>query len=181
MKFCSQCGSLVDLRIPEGDNLPRQVCTDCGTIHYQNPKLISGCIPKLRDYVLLCRRAIEPRYGLWTIPAGFMENGETLEEAAIRETHEEACARIEIDELYSVFSLPHVSQVYVIFRGHLLSDDFSPGPESLETVLFAEHEIPWGKIAFPVVAQTLKSYFKDRPTKKYRPFTDKIPSRCKLK
>ena len=110
-----------------------------------------------------------------------MENGETLEEAAIRETHEEACARIEIDELYSVFSLPHVSQVYVIFRGHLVSDDFAPGPESLETVLFAEHEIPWGEIAFPVVAQTLRSYFKDRLAKQYRPFTEKIPPRCKLK
>ena len=181
MKYCSQCGSVVDLRVPEGDNLPRHICTDCGMIHYQNPKLISGCIPKLRDHVLLCRRAIEPRYGLWTIPAGFMENGETLEEAAIRETHEEACARVEIDDLHSVFSLPHVSQVYVIFRGHLINDNFAPGSESLETVLFAEHEIPWDEIAFPVVSQTLKRYFKDRLAKQYTPFTGSIPSSCKLR
>jgi len=180
MKFCSQCGSTVVLTIPEGDNLPRHVCNQCGLIHYQNPKLVAGCIPTWQDKVLLCRRAIEPRYGLWTIPAGFMENRETLEEAAIRETYEEACARVKIKGLYSVFSLPHVSQVYIIFRASLLNNHFAPGSESLETAMFSEHEIPWHEIAFPVVERTLVRYFKDRSANQYTPVIDTIRSRPKL-
>ena len=178
MKFCNQCGSTVDFLIPEGDNMPRHVCSQCGMIHYQNPKLVAGCIPEWQDRILLCRRAIEPRYGLWTIPAGFMENGETLEEAAIRETREEACAEVELQELYSVFSIPHVSQVFVIFRAHLVNGDFSPGSESLDTELFEQQDIPWGEIAFPVVVQTLERYFKDRVSGQYMPITGTIPSRC---
>ncbi len=180
MKFCNQCGSTVDFLIPEGDNMPRRVCSQCGMIHYQNPKLIAGCIPEWQDRILLCRRAIEPRYGLWTIPAGFMENGETLEEAAIRETNEEACAEVELQGLYAVFSLPHVSQVYVFFRAHLVNGDFAPGSESLDTELFEQHDIPWGEIAFPVVVQTLERYFQDRVSGQYMPITGTIPSHCKL-
>ena len=180
MKYCNQCGSTVNLRIPKGDNRPRHICDKCGFIHYQNPKLIAGCITEWQDQILLCRRAIEPRYCLWTLPAGFMENEETLEEAAIRETYEEACAEVKIIGLYSVFSLPHVSQVYVIFRGNLINGSFSAGSESLETKLFKEEDIPWNQIAFPVIEKTLKRYFLDRSSNKYFPFTETISSRRRL-
>ena len=120
MKFCSQCSAPVALRIPDGDALPRHVCTACGTIHYQNPKMVVGCIPEWEDKVLLCRRAIEPRRGMWTVPAGFMENGETTFQGAIRETLEEANARVEVDSLYALYNIPHISQVYLLFRARLL-------------------------------------------------------------
>ncbi|MCH7614507.1 MAG: NUDIX hydrolase, partial [Nitrospinae bacterium] len=112
MKYCSDCGASTSLKIPPGDTLPRHVCQNCGTIHYQNPKIVAGCIPEWHDQILLCKRAIEPRFGLWTFPAGFMENDETIEDAAIRETKEEAQTIIELAGLYTVFSIPHVSQVY---------------------------------------------------------------------
>ena len=162
MKFCSECGSAVALRVPEGDHLPRHVCPGCGTIHYQNPKMVVGCIPEWEGKVLLCRRAIEPKYGLWTLPAGFMENGETTLEGAARETWEEAGARIEIGSLYSLFNLPDINQVYLMFRARLLDLDFQPGIESLETRLFTEAEIPWDEIAFRTVRTTLEHYFSDR-------------------
>ncbi|MCA1979181.1 MAG: NUDIX hydrolase [Thiobacillus sp.] len=162
MNFCSECGSAVVLRVPDGDHLPRHVCPDCGTIHYQNPKMVVGCIPEWEDKVLLCRRAIEPRYGLWTLPAGFMENGETTREGAARETWEEAGARIEIGGLYTLFNLPHINQVYLMFRARLLDLDFQPGIESLEAKLFSEAEVPWDEIAFRTVRQTLELYFSDR-------------------
>lgn len=162
MNFCSHCGAPVTLKIPRGDTLPRHVCEACGAIHYQNPKIVAGCIPEWHDRILLCRRAIEPRYGLWTVPAGFMENGETTEEAAARETWEEACARVEITHLYGVFSIPHISQVYMMFRGRLPVPEFAAGPESLETRLLTAEEIPWEALAFPVVRETLKRYFHDR-------------------
>ncbi len=162
MKFCSNCGQPVEQRIPEGDNLPRFVCDACESIHYQNPKIVAGCIPEWEDKILLCRRAIEPRYGLWTLPAGFMENGETTEQAALRETWEEARATMEIRSLYAVFSIPHISQVYMLFRGPLQHCRFGPGPESLEVALFSEAQIPWGELAFPVIDATLKRYFSDR-------------------
>ena len=177
MNFCSHCGSSVDLQIPEGDHLPRHVCRDCGAIHYQNPKMVTGCIPEWQDRILLCRRAIEPRCGLWTIPAGFMENGETLEQAAKRETDEEACAKVELGGLYALYNLPHVNQVYVIFRGKLVDGSFAPGLESLETALFEESEIPWHEIAFPVVTRVLKRYFDDRLGQQYLPFIDTIAPR----
>lgn len=164
MNFCSECGGVVALRVPDGDSLPRHVCPDCGTIHYQNPKMVVGCIPEWEDKVLLCRRAIEPKYGLWTLPAGFMENGETTLEGAARETWEEAGARIEIGGLYSLFNLPHINQVYLMFRARLLDLDFHPGIESLETRLFTEAEIPWDDIAFRTVRATLEHYFSDRRT-----------------
>ncbi|MBK6395685.1 MAG: NUDIX hydrolase [Betaproteobacteria bacterium] len=163
MKFCSECGSPdVAWRIPDGDTVPREVCGACGAIHYRNPKVVVGCLATWEDRVLLCRRAIEPRHGLWTLPAGFMENGETLAAGAARETIEEARARVDVGELYTVISLPQISQVYVMFRSRLLDLDFGPGPESLEVRLFHEDEIPWDRIAFRTIARTLRNYFLDR-------------------
>lgn len=162
MKFCSHCSATLVLRIPEGDTLPRFICSTCHTIHYQNPKMIVGCIPEWQDQILLCRRAIAPKQGKWTVPAGFMENHETLAHAAARETLEEANARVEIGDLYAVYNLPHISQVYLLFQARLLDMDFSPGIESLEVRLFDEHEIPWDDIAFRVIHDPLKRYLEER-------------------
>ncbi len=162
MKFCSSCGAGVVLSVPPGDNRQRYVCNSCGEIHYQNPKLVTGCIPEWEDKLLLCRRAIEPRYGLWTLPAGFMENEESAQQGAARETLEEANARVSVEQLYTTFNLPHISQVYLLFRGKLDDLDFSPGSESLEVALFREGEIPWAQLAFPVIYETLRYYFEDR-------------------
>jgi len=162
MNFCSHCGARVAFRIPEGDTLPRYVCDQCSTIHYQNPKMVVGCIPEWEDKVLLCRRAIEPRYGKWTLPAGFMENGETAGEGASRETLEEAGARVEVGDLYTFINLPHIDQVYVMFRARLLDLDYAAGTESLEVRLFEESEIPWEELAFRTVSTTLQHFFDDR-------------------
>lgn len=162
INFCSHCGAPVSRRVPSGDNLPRAICDACGTIHYQNPKLVVGSLPEWEDKVLLCRRAIEPRRGMWTLPAGFMENHETLIEAAARETIEEAHARVEIGAMYTLISVPHISQVHAIYRARLLTLDFSPGIETLEVALLAESEIPWKEIAFRTIALTLRHYFADR-------------------
>lgn len=162
MKFCNVCGAQVRVGIPEGDNRPRHICDQCGTVHYQNPKVVAGCIAHWEDRLLMCRRAIEPRLGLWTVPAGFMENGETTYEAALRETLEEANARVAIDDLYVTVNLPHINQVYMLFRGRLLDLDFSPGEESLEVELMTEAQIPWPEMAFPTVSEALKLYFDDR-------------------
>lgn len=162
MKFCSCCSAPVVVQIPEGDRLPRHVCTDCGTIHYQNPRIVAGCIPEWQGRVLLCRRAIEPRRGFWTLPAGFMENGETTDAAAARETFEEACARVEILGLYTLYSLPHISQVHLLYRARLLDTEFAAGEESLEVGLYDEARIPWDELAFQTVRETLRHYFADR-------------------
>jgi ADP-ribose pyrophosphatase YjhB (NUDIX family) len=163
MKFCSNCGSdRIELRIPDGDTIPRFVCAACGSIHYQNPKVVVGCLPEWVGRVLMCRRAIEPRHGLWTLPAGFLENGETVFAGAVRETLEEAHARVAIGDLYTMISLPQISQIYVMFRARLLDLDFGPGSESLEVRLFEEHEIPWEEIAFRTIGRTLRNYFLDR-------------------
>ncbi len=162
MKFCSNCSGAVELRIPDGDTLPRYICTTCNIIHYQNPKMVVGCIPEWEDKILLCRRAIDPRLGLWTLPAGFMENAETLAQGAERETLEEANARVKIGDLFALYSLPYISQVYILFRARLMDLDFSPGIESLEVKLFTEHEIPWDKLAFRVIHDPLKRYFKEK-------------------
>jgi len=162
VNFCSECGAPVVRRIPHGDNLPRYVCDACHTVHYHNPKIVAGCVPEWQDRVLLCRRSIEPRYGLWTLPAGFMENGETTAQAAAREAMEEANATVEQLALYGVFNLPHFNQVYMMFRGTLRGGNASAGDESLEVGLFAEHEIPWSEIAFAVVHETLRLYFSER-------------------
>jgi ADP-ribose pyrophosphatase YjhB (NUDIX family) len=163
LNFCSHCGSAaLEFRVPEGDTLPRYVCSVCATIHYQNPKVVVGCLPEWEGQVLLCKRAIEPRLGLWTLPAGFLENGETLEAGAARETLEEANARVGMGPLYTVINLPHISQIYVMFRARLLDLDFGPGTESLEVALFREEEVPWGQLAFRTIARTLRYYFLDR-------------------
>ena len=169
MKYCSQCGSdRIELRVPEGDHVPRFVCPQCATVHYQNPKVVVGSLPEWDDRVLLCRRAIEPRYGLWTLPAGFLENGETIFAGAARETLEEASARVEIGELYTVISLPQISQLYLMFRARLLDLEFGPGPESLEVRLFHEDEIPWEELAFRTIGRTLRNYFLDRRNRSFR-------------
>ena len=159
MNFCSHCGNPVEQRIPLGDNRLRFVCPQCQTIHYQNPRIIAGCLPVWGQQVLLCRRAIEPRRGFWTLPAGFMENGETLEQAAIRETLEEACARVQGLQLYTLFDLPHINQVYMLFRAELADLDFAAGEESLEVRLFDEQQIPWSELAFPTIGRTLECFF----------------------
>jgi len=167
VKFCNQCGAEVVGKIPAGDKRLRYVCISCEAIHYQNPKIVAGCIPEHEGKVLLCKRAIEPRYGYWTLPAGFMELEETSLEAALRETLEEANARVTVSELYTVFSLPNVSQVYMMYRSKLLDLDFSAGDESLEVKLFAEDEIPWDDIAFTTIKYTLKFYFKDQQSNNF--------------
>lgn len=162
INFCSECGARVEQKIPERETLLRAVCPECQTIHYQNPKIVAGCIPEWKGKVLLCRRAIEPRLGLWTFPAGFMELGESTEEAAARETLEEAKARVEVQTLYALFSLPHVSQVYVVYRALLQDLDYGPGEESLEVQLMPIEDIPWDQLAFPVIKETLHRYASDR-------------------
>lgn len=162
MKFCPNCGSPASRRVPPGDSLPRDVCDACGSIHYSNPKLVLGSIPEWQGRLLLCRRAIEPRYGYWTLPAGFMENGETASDAAARETLEEAGARIEMLAAFSMVSVPYVNQVHVFYRARLLDLEFKPGVESLEVALFEEAKVPWKDIAFRTVGVTLKHWFSDR-------------------
>ncbi len=161
INYCSGCGSAVEQKVPPCETLPRAVCPVCQTIHYQNPKVVTGCIPEWEGKILLCQRAIEPRVGLWTFPAGFMELQESAEEAAARETLEEAHARVTIHALYAVLSLPHVDQVYIVYRGILQNSEFSPGEESLDVQLFSLEEIPWDHLAFPVIKDTLSRYVKD--------------------
>ena len=160
MNYCSQCGKTVSSVIPEGDNRERYVCDSCKTIHYQNPNNIAGAILTWQDKVLLCKRAIQPRYGQWTLPAGFMENDETIAQAAARESMEEANARAGALKLFGVFSMPYISQVYLMFSGNLISDDIAPGAESLEVGLFTRDQIPWQEIAFPVMCHSLELFFK---------------------
>lgn len=160
--FCSQCGSPVNRRVPEGDNRERDICDHCGAIHYQNPRLVVGTVPVLDNRVLLCRRAIEPRYNTWTLPAGFMELGESTAQGAARETLEESGARIKLGELYTIIDLPQIDQVHVFYLADALSDALDPGPESLEARFFDESEIPWDDLAFRTVATTLQRYFEDR-------------------
>ncbi|MEE8057950.1 MAG: NUDIX hydrolase [Pseudomonadales bacterium] len=162
MKYCSDCGHSVSQQIPEGDDRLRYICDGCHAIHYQNPRVIVGTIPVSGDEVLLCRRAIEPRKGFWTVPAGFMENGETMQEGAVRETWEEAGAKVKDETLYRLFDLPYINQVYIFYRAKLADGGFAPGSESLEVKLFSEQDIPWDDIAFPVVTNALKELFEDR-------------------
>lgn len=162
MNFCSQCGQPVSLHVPEGDNRPRFVCTACHKIHYENPRIVTGCLAVKDEGILLCKRSIQPRKGLWTLPAGFLENGETTTGGALREMLEEANARAEIENIYTIFNLPHISQVYMFFLAHLTDGDFAAGDESEEVKLFEECDIPWDQLAFPVVEDTLRFYFADR-------------------
>ena len=162
MQFCSTCGARVAVRVPPGDTLPRHVCESCGTIHYRNPLMVVGTIPEWEDRVLLCKRAIEPRAGFWTLPAGFMELGETTAQAALRETMEEARARVELRDVFTLLSVPHVDQVHIFYRARLLDRDFAAGEETLEVALFREREIPWKEIAFRTISTTLRHLYEDR-------------------
>ena len=162
MKFCSLCGGPVDLERPNGDDRDRFVCQRCRTVHYLNPKVVVGSVCTMGDRLLLCRRAIEPRSGFWTIPAGWMETGETAEEGALREAWEEARARIEIDGLLAVYSIPRIDQVQVLFRAKLLNMDVAAGPESQEVKLVGWDEIPWDDLAFPTVGWILRRAFELR-------------------
>ena len=162
MKFCSCCGATVSLKIPAGDSVMRHVCNDCGEIHYLNPKIVVGAIPVWNDQILLCRRAIEPRHGLWTLPAGFMENRETTAEAAARETLEEACAQITVGPLFAVVNIPEISQVHLFYRAELNTPAFGAGEESLEVALFDEADIPWQEMAFRSVTFALRRFLEDR-------------------
>ena len=162
MKFCSRCAAPIQLIIPTGDTRERHVCTSCDSIFYQNPRNVVGTIPIWQDKVLLCKRAIHPRLGFWTLPAGFLEVGETTEAGAIRETLEEAGAMVTIGPLFSLLNVVHVEQVHLFYLASMQSEEFSAGIESLEVQLFSEHEIPWNEIAFPTVKHTLEWFFADR-------------------
>ena len=162
MNFCSLCGAEVKLAVPDGDTFARHICAQCGTIHYQNPRMVIGCIAEWEGRVLLCRRAIEPRLGLWTLPAGFMENSETTAAAAARETLEEACAEVEIGQLFALVNVPHIHQVHMFYTARLIDGRFGAGAESLESRLFDEADIPWPDMAFRSVSFALKAWLEDR-------------------
>jgi ADP-ribose pyrophosphatase YjhB (NUDIX family) len=164
IKHCRHCGTAVDYRVPADDNRERAVCPACTTVHYENPLNVVGTVPVWGDQVLLCRRAIEPRHGLWTLPAGFMELGETVEDGALRETVEEAGANVELQGLLTVLSVVRVGQVHLFWRARMLDPSLDPGSETLEARLFHEHEIPWDEIAFRTVRETLKHFFDCRQT-----------------
>ncbi len=167
MNFCSNCGSSVKTQIPVGDNRPRFVCETCNTIFYSNPKTVVGVIPLWKEKILLCRRAIEPSLGKWTLPAGYLENGETLAEGAIRETEEGACASIKDLTPYAVINLPRINQIYFMFRANLAAEKYGPGEESLETQLVDPSEIPWEDLSFPSIREVLKMYCQDLSTGRF--------------
>ena len=175
LKFCANCAAPVVRRVPPGDTLERWVCERCGDIHYENPRLVVGSIPEYEGKLLLCRRAIEPRYGYWTLPAGFMENDETAGQAALRETAEEAGARVELGEPFSMLSIPYANQVHLFYRARLLDLEFRPGAETLEAALFEESKIPWKEIAFRSVGLTLKHWFADRKAGRFGFHAGDIP------
>lgn len=162
MKFCPNCANILSVKIPADDSRERYVCDACSSIHYQNPRNVVGSIPVYGEQVLLCRRAIAPRYGYWTLPAGFMELGESTGAGAARETLEEAGAIVEIGPLYSLLNVPHAEQVHLFYLANMTNANFSAGEESLEVALFHEHEIPWNDLAFPTIKQTLEWFFADR-------------------
>ncbi len=162
MKFCSECAHPVVQKIPAGDHLPRFVCEHCGVVHYRNPLIVAGCVPEYEGQILICRRAIEPRLGFWTVPAGFMENGETMQQAAARESREEALADVQIESLLSVVHVLHANQVHVFFRARLLEPSFGPAPESSEVRLVPFADIPWDELAFLSTEYTLRRYLEDR-------------------
>lgn len=162
MNFCSNCGGSVVQKIPKGDDRERYVCETCNNIYYSNPKMVVGCIVEWEDKILMVKRAIDPQYGKWTLPAGYLENGETVMEGAVRETMEEANAKVNQIEPYTLYHIFPISQIYMMFRCRLANLDFSPGKESLSTRLFSEKEIPWDNIAFAVIKKNLIRYFKDR-------------------
>jgi ADP-ribose pyrophosphatase YjhB (NUDIX family) len=162
IKHCRLCGTAVDYVVPADDNRERAVCPGCGEIHYENPINVVGTVPVLGDQVLLCRRNIEPRRGFWTLPAGFLELGESTADGARRETDEEAGARIELGELFTVLNVVRAGQVHLFYLARMLDGSLAPGPETIEAQLFRESDIPWDEIAFRTVRQTLEHFFADR-------------------
>ncbi|NCF51960.1 NUDIX domain-containing protein [Gammaproteobacteria bacterium] len=161
MKYCSSCGQQVSRQVPDGDTHERWVCSACGMIHYQNPLVVVGCVPERDGRILLCKRAIEPRYGYWTVPAGFMELGESTAQGAARETLEEACAEVEIGHMFAAVDVIDAGQVHLFYTAKLIGD-FAAGTESLDVRLFSENEIPWDDIAFHSGRYALQKYFEDR-------------------
>jgi len=160
MNYCTHCGHSLHVGQIGTDPIKRYYCAECGMIHYSNPKMVVGCVPFFEDKVLLCKRAIDPFVGFWNVPAGYLENGETVEEGAQRETWEEACAEVRIETLHTVFSITHINQIYLHFRAALLNPDtFFPGEESLEAELFDEASIPWHELAFSSTQFALEKYF----------------------
>lgn len=162
MNYCSHCGARVVFRIPDGDTLPRHLCPRCGTVHYQNPKVVVGCLAEWNGRTLLCRRAIEPRRGYWTLPAGFLENRETTLQGAQRETFEEARAQVADVHFFSLLNVAHINQIHIFYRARLVDGVFEAGHETLEAELFAEEDIRWSELAFPTVLHTLEWYYQDR-------------------
>lgn len=175
IRYCLLCGSVVSFTVPPGDNLPRHVCPNCGHIHYENPRLVVGCIAEHDGTILLCRRAIEPRLGFWTLPAGFMENGETTADAARRETMEEAGATVIIDAPFAMISLAHINQVHLFYRGRLASAEYSAGEESLEVAMFKPDQLPWEQLSFRSVGVCLEQYLKDRQRGAYDFHESQLP------
>lgn len=167
IKFCTICGSPTFLKIPPEDDHVRAVCSVCGLVHYNNPKMVVGCIPEWQGKILLCKRNIEPRLGKWTLPAGYLENGESVQAGAVRETREEALAEVKLLGPYRLFNILFVDQIYFMFRAAMTSDQFGPTTESSEVRLFDEKDIPWDEIAFEVIRQTLEHYFADRKKGRY--------------
>lgn len=161
-QFCCYCGNRTTIAIPAGEHVARRVCPACNAVHYENPKIVVGCVPEHEGRILICKRAIEPRYGTWTIPAGFMENGETLEAGAARECHEEALATVAIGSLLAVVNIPEAQQVHVFFRARLTTSAFGAGEESLDAKLVDAADIPWDEIAFPSTRFALEQYLADR-------------------
>ena len=174
MKFCSNCGNQVTHEIPDGDNRLRFVCNHCNTVHYQNPLVIVGVIPEYQQQILLCKRAIEPQKGRWTLPAGFLENDESTLDGALRECFEEANAKVIDPELYALYDIPYINQVYVFYRATLANNEFGPSSESTEVALFSEQDIPWNELAFPVVKAVLKQYLSDRENNNFAIIQDVI-------
>ncbi len=167
IKFCTACGSATRQEIPVDDDHMRSVCKNCGQIHYNNPKMVVGCIPEMDGKILLCKRNIAPSKGKWTLPAGYLENKESVQEGAIRETFEETREKVEIIQPYRLFNIGFVSQVYFMFRAKMTSNTFGPTNESIDVALFDEKDIPWDNIAFEVIKQTLEHYFADRKKEKF--------------
>ena len=168
MRFCSSCGATVERRVPEGDDRERFVCAQCSAIHYQNPRMVVGCLAEYEGRLLMCKRAIEPRRGFWTLPAGFLELGESAVEGAIRETLEEACAKVEVVAPYAHFDIPYIGQAYLFYRARMLSAEHAAGPESLEVKLVTPEEIPWDDLAFAAVRIALDLYLEDLRKGRYR-------------
>ncbi len=177
MNFCSNCGQKTKEAIPLGDHQIRRICTACGFIHYVNPKVICGALAVWDSQVLLCRRAIEPRYGLWTLPAGYMELYETMEQGAARETREEAEAEVNIEQLYCMYNIPRIGQIYALFKSELINGEFGAGDETIESRLFSEEDIPWDDLAFPSVERTLRHYFADRKTGQFEMHLETLGTR----